>query len=64
MNLLLWTSEVKPEHDALLERIKELGQWRTVVPVEESTGRTLDQASSSWPCKITPSATGHRPSNR
>jgi D-psicose/D-tagatose/L-ribulose 3-epimerase len=39
MNLLLWTSEVKPEHDALLERIKELGFDSVEVPIFETADR-------------------------
>ena len=38
MNLLLWTTEVTPEHDGLLDQIKGMGFDAVEVPV--STSRT------------------------
>ena len=33
MNLLLWTTEVTPEHDKLLEKLKQIGFDAVEVPV-------------------------------
>jgi D-psicose/D-tagatose/L-ribulose 3-epimerase len=35
MNLLLWTTEVKPEHDPILEKLKEIGFDSVEVPIFE-----------------------------
>jgi D-psicose/D-tagatose/L-ribulose 3-epimerase len=39
MNLLLWTSEVKEEHDALLDKIKAIGFDSVEVPIFETADR-------------------------
>jgi D-psicose/D-tagatose/L-ribulose 3-epimerase len=39
MNLLLWTTEVKPEHDPILDRIKAMGFDSVEVPIFEIADR-------------------------
>ncbi len=39
MNLLLWTTEVKEEHDPILDRIKGMGFDSVEVPIFEIADR-------------------------
>ena len=47
MNLLLWTTEVTPEHDKLLDRLKQIGFDAVEVPVFNIEDRAPMSGSGS-----------------